>query len=107
MNLVMDVSRVMPKGYHFVMRHNSPDNVKRLAPSVNRCRVAPVRYYFIDFEYSVHYYGGRESARTSEVIGGRINKLPELSTPGPYNPFKIDVYNLGEVFLDILEVRHE
>lgn len=106
MNLVMDVSRMMPEGYHFFRPHSAPNNITRLAPFVNRCRVTPMRYYFIDFEYSVHYRYGRESARTFEVVGGRrLNKVPELASPGPYNPFKIDVYNLGEAFLDIFKAR--
>ncbi|KAH9843772.1 uncharacterized protein C8Q71DRAFT_730007 [Rhodofomes roseus] len=59
----------------------------------------PIKYYFIDFGLSVHIPLGR---RGTLVLGneGRDRDAPELRRGDkvPYDPFKLDVFLLGNLF---------
>ena len=56
-----------------------------------------MRYYFIDFGLSTDYPEGIDNA--SDVgIYGQNKTVPELSDTVPYNPFKVDIYQLGSAF---------
>ena len=56
-----------------------------------------VRYYFVDFGISTYI---PEDASTKLVTGnlGRDQDPPELSTTIPYDPFKLDVFIIGNMF---------
>jgi len=91
-NMMMDGRRLFPRGWHPQSGEMSVDAelmVGELHPS--RSLVGGVRYYYVDF--------GLSSRGTSKVLGldGQI-RAPELSDEIPYDPFMVDVYDLGLVF---------
>lgn len=71
-----------------------------LGSPLRRCQ-GRARYYYIDFGISSHFPAGTEGPRL--VVGdiGRDQTVPELSDTEPYDPFKLDVYVLGNFFLEI------
>ncbi len=101
-NFVMDSGEVCPKGFLFA-RPNTLDG-KNHTPYVHRCRISsPLRYYIIDFESSWHYPDGK---RTARAINARcqLKTSPEWNSDAPYNPFFLDVYNVGLTLLEICQV---
>lgn len=58
---------------------------------------APVKYYFIDFGISTRFEEGR-SSRLVTGIHGRERDVPELSRNVPYDPFKVDIFILGNCY---------
>ncbi|KAF7310387.1 Protein kinase domain-containing protein [Mycena chlorophos] len=100
-NLMMDGSRVVPGGSHFYAHWAHPNNLRVRFRWRDRCSVTPVNYYFIDFGLSEYYPDGQDSA---VGIGsyGQDGSVPEFHLDEPHNPFKIDVYQLGNAFLRVL-----
>jgi hypothetical protein len=100
-NLMMDITNVVPKGSHFASwrTHDGID----LQPFEwkERWSVRPVQYYLIDFGISLQLPN-----KDAGTIGiwGRDRTVPELSKTEWYDPFKVDVYQLGRVFLEMIEV---
>ncbi|KAK7691445.1 hypothetical protein QCA50_004844 [Cerrena zonata] len=94
-NIMMDGRLLFPQGHHPVRLDYLADGV-RDAPCLNR-QDHPVRYYFIDFGISSHFKEGDSLL----VLGtkGRDKDPPELSEYRPYNPFPLDVFILGNVYL--------
>ncbi|KAF8907790.1 kinase-like domain-containing protein [Mucidula mucida] len=100
-NFVMDSGEVCPKGFLFA-RPETLDG-KNHTPYVHRCRISsPLRYYIIDFESSWHYPDGK---RTARAINARcqLKTSPEWNSDAPYNPFFLDVYNVGLTLLKICQ----
>ncbi|KAJ6460727.1 hypothetical protein DFH09DRAFT_1496906, partial [Mycena vulgaris] len=60
----------------------------------NRCCVGPVNYYYIDFGLSMYFPGGKDTALTTGTLR-TFKTIPELSLTVPYNPFKVDIFQLG------------
>lgn len=101
-NLMMDASALYPKGFHPALPVLLPDR-SDLAPSRSRL-FAPLRYYYADFGISVHIIPGQSPLVTGGY--GRDQEVPELSFTDRYDPFKVDVFILGNVFRkEILDVR--
>ena len=95
----MDARSLHPRGFHPVLTPFSPD-LKSEAERIPRfASPTPVKYYFIDFGISVHIPAGRPRLVLGE--DGIDRQVPELSSTVPYDPFKVDVFVLGNV------VRHE
>lgn len=92
---MMDGNPLFPQGHHPVRLDYLADGV-RDAPCLNR-HDHPVRYYFIDFGISSQFSEGDSLL----VLGtkGRDKDPPELSEYRPYNPFPLDVFILGNVYL--------
>ncbi|KAI0829362.1 kinase-like domain-containing protein [Trametes gibbosa] len=94
-NIMMDASGLYPRGFHPILQDDLPDITAR-APVLSRTS-ANIRYYFTDFGIS-----SRFSAQDDNrfVVGreGLDKSVPELSNDVPYDPFKVDVYILGNVF---------
>lgn len=92
----MDPGDMYPQGYH-VQHINFLPNIKNPAPHVPRIASRlPVKYYYVDF--------GISSMFTPEhipklVVGrdGRDREVPELSGRTPYDPFKVDVFIIGNL----------
>lgn len=64
----------------------------------------PTRYYYIDFGLSAKFNPGEETISPINIGGDK--SLPEYENPlGMYNPFKADIYTLGnlirEDFMDV------
>ncbi|KAJ6498044.1 hypothetical protein C8R47DRAFT_1112658 [Mycena vitilis] len=100
-NMVMDATRAIPGGYHFSQpwTENGVDfGVYWRARSF----VSPVEYYFIDFGLSDYCPDGPEATRDVGVFG-QDKTVPEFSDTVSYNPFKVDIYQLGNVFMDLLK----
>ncbi|KAJ7186572.1 kinase-like domain-containing protein [Mycena filopes] len=92
-NMVMDENRVIPKGSHF-SRPRTHAGVWGLFSWNDRCTVGPVDYYYIDFGLSSYHAGGKDTAlQLGELRTFRT--IPELSQTVPYNPFKVDIFQLG------------
>ena len=99
----MDGDLLYPRGFHPVAQGRLP-NTGDFAPQISRCKRA-VKYYFIDFETSVKFPSDDTSPRL--VVGslGRDRDVPELSDTVPYDPFKVDIFTVGNIFKTVfLEV---
>jgi hypothetical protein len=105
LNLMMEESRVVPKGSHFKFS-SSHDGVNLNLTWQHRCTVAPVRYFYIDFGLSRWHPHGHESAKALGVVG-QLKDIPELSATVPYNPFKLDICQLGRTILEVIEVSDQ
>ena len=90
----MDADALYPCGYHPVDLHSLPDR-SGVAPRFSR-EHSLVKYYYVDFGIS-SYIPRRSSDRL--VVGelGRDREVPELSATVPYDPFKVDVFIIGNV----------
>ncbi|CAL1711872.1 unnamed protein product [Somion occarium] len=94
-NIMMDGRPLFPQGHHPVRLDYTADGVFD-APCLSR-QDHPVRYYFIDFGISSRFKRGEIPL----VIGtkGRDKEPPEMSDTHPYNPFPLDIFVLGNVYL--------
>lgn len=102
-NLMMDADRMYPEGFHPVRIHHTPDR-SDFAEHTSRS-AGTVKYYFIDFGISVYI---PENLRPKLVTGalGRDQDPPELSEQVPYDPFKLDIFIIGNMFKrDFYKVR--
>ena len=99
---MMDESRVVPKGSHFGCPWSHDGSGYNLTWR-HRCSVSPVDYYYIDFGLSSWYPGGKETATSIGAVG-QVKSVPELSDTVPYNPFQVDIYQLGYTILEVAEV---
>ncbi|KAF7306339.1 Protein kinase domain-containing protein [Mycena indigotica] len=99
-NMLMDATNVIPGGYHFSYNSSEDGNYHHRIRWRDRCAVAPVQYYFIDFGLSSFFPEGEEAARDVGIFG-QDKTVPELSDTVPYNPFKVDIYQLGNVFVKL------
>ena len=78
------------------MEHHLPDDVTTFAPVLPRSSV-PVTYYFVDFGISTQF----DPEDTNRFVTGAdgLDREPlELSDDIPYDPFKLDVFDLGIYF---------
>lgn len=92
---------MFPRGFHPVTNSSLPDNILRAAPVLPRARVQVmyyfIDYYFIDFGISSHF----EPDDTNRLVTGTKGldeDVPELSADVPYDPFKVDIFILGNLF---------
>ncbi len=102
-NIMMDASSLFPKGFHPVRLEYSPD-ARGSVHQLSRAK-AHVKYYFVDFGISVHC----PTDSPKLVVGGygRDQDVPELSFDVPYDPFKLDIFILGNMFRrQICNVSH-
>jgi hypothetical protein len=83
-----------PLGFHPV--HDVfLDDVTTFAPVISRLG-AGVKYYFVDYGISSYFPPG---SQRELVFGtaGRDQDVPELSNSVPYDPFKVDIFTIGNV----------
>ncbi len=90
----MDADRMFPHGFHPVKDLLLHDLLTP-APAIPR-RDVGVKYYFVDYGISSHFPTGSEPRL---VLGrdGRDQDVPELSDEVPYDPFKVDIFTIGNV----------
>ena len=84
-----------PEGFHPISLRRTPDysdNAKYQSRTT-----AGAKYYYVDFGISVHI---PEALRPKMVTGilGRDQDPPELSETVPYDPFKLDIFIIGNMF---------
>ncbi|KAJ3496304.1 hypothetical protein NLJ89_g10505 [Agrocybe chaxingu] len=94
-NIMMDARPIFPNRWHPVSETYSPDYAS-YARSLSRID-HPVRYYFIDFGLSHRFQPGQQHVVMD--YGGADHDVPELETAQPYDPFRVDVYTLGNIFM--------
>ena len=93
-NIMMDGNHLYPGGFHPIRQICSPDGTSVAWP-MSRSHFH-VQYYYIDFSLSVYI---PPDVQPKLVVGifGRDQEPPELSDSIPYDPFKLDVFILGNV----------
>ncbi|KAF5388388.1 hypothetical protein D9615_000863 [Tricholomella constricta] len=102
-NIMMDAQPILPSGWHFVAYNCAVDGVTPIAPLA---RIDyPVRYVIIDFDCSV--WLSPSQSRLIRKFGGRDGDPPEYKSREPYDPFKIDVFTLGNVFYKDFYQKYE
>ncbi|KAH9920912.1 kinase-like domain-containing protein [Fomitopsis serialis] len=94
-NLMMDGGPLLPQGFHPTRTAFLPD-CRTVAWPLSRSH-NPVKYYFIDFGLSVYIPSDVQPKLTTGCYG-RDQEPPELSDMNPYDPFKLDIYTMGNVF---------
>ncbi|KAF8193345.1 kinase-like domain-containing protein [Pholiota molesta] len=99
-NLAMDISKVIPKGSHFANWETHDGLDWQHFEWKERWSVRPVQYYIIDFGISLPL---PEKNLVTFGVWGRDKTVPEMSPTSQYNPFKVDVYQLGRVFLHMID----
>ncbi|OSD00975.1 kinase-like protein [Trametes coccinea BRFM310] len=98
-NLMMDAKALYPNGYHPVRLGYTPDTLYPVTALPRAGR--KVRYFYIDFGLSARFPEGSSSYVLGDV--GRHADVPELSKTVPYDAFKVDIYSLGNVYLQLFE----
>lgn len=92
-----------PEGFHPV-KYAFKRDYSGWAPYIPRS-VVGVRYYFADFGISVHRPGEERQEFVTGVVG-RDQEPPELSDIIPYDPFKLDIFIIGNMlrkeFCDVI-----
>ncbi|KAL7282051.1 hypothetical protein ACG7TL_003518 [Trametes sanguinea] len=92
-NVMMDAPALFPRGFHPDMDYKLPD-MSGPAPVLSRSD-APVRYYLIDFGISTRFTP--DMPRLVVGCDGLDQEPPELSVTVPYDPFKLDVFLIGNL----------
>jgi hypothetical protein len=91
-NIMFDPSEMYPQGHHPVSLDRSL-NFKRRAKCYSRTE-RPPRYYLIDFGLSRRYHS-RDVL--DETLRGGDKSAPEHRRGGRCNPFRTDIYYLGNL----------
>lgn len=94
-NIMIDPEPIYPSGFHPVSRTRLPD-LSGFATNLSRTEVT-LKYYYIDFGISV-YIPPESTQRLVVGEDGRDQDPPELSEDVPYDPFKLDVFIIGNMF---------
>lgn len=102
LNLMMDSSKMIPGGFH-PQRPFTENGVRFKLKWKSRTSVAPVDYYIIDFGLSSWFRDPTVDTRTTGKYG-QNKKVPEFQSPDPHNTFKVDIYQLGDVINELMEV---
>ncbi|KAL1741490.1 kinase-like domain-containing protein [Schizophyllum fasciatum] len=94
-NLMMDSSELLSGGFHFSAPSCTPDGSFGLIFR-DRADVNPVKYFVIDLGLATLL-----PSRDSKVTGiyGQDRTVPEHTWDSLYDPFKVDIYQLGRVIL--------
>ncbi|KAF9555262.1 hypothetical protein CPC08DRAFT_643130 [Agrocybe pediades] len=104
LKLMMDPSKVAPRGFHYQYPYYTED-LKKSAKYLDRKSVSSVNYYFIDFE-TARILAPETYGDDPQFLGiiGQDKTVPEWSKPPQaYNPFRLDVYQLGGVIRRLVE----
>ncbi|KAF9553954.1 hypothetical protein CPC08DRAFT_713328 [Agrocybe pediades] len=102
LNLMMDAAKVLPGGFHFARPLRKPDGKGSVKPRSRRA-VGPIKYYIIDYELAFYYPGNEDD---SYGTFGQDKTVPEFADEyALYDPFKLDVYQMGGV-IQILAQRY-
>jgi len=93
-NFLMDADAMYPEGFHPVKQMYKRD-YSGWATYIPRS-VAGVRYYFADFGISTHL-PEENPQKLVTGVKGRDQQPPELSETVPYDPFKLDIFIIGNM----------
>ncbi|KAJ7652091.1 kinase-like domain-containing protein [Mycena polygramma] len=90
-NFVMDSTELIPSGFHFGAPDFTPDFKHFIKP---RHRFAVnVSYYIIDFNTALINPGPGQAMYPV----GQDRTVPEYESENPYDPFKLDIYQVGNI----------
>ena len=94
-NILFDADAMYPEGFHPISLNMTVDYSGR-AKHTSRTS-AGAKYYYVDFGISVYI---PEAVSPKFVTGalGRDRDPPELSEGIPYDPFKLDIFIIGNMF---------
>lgn len=90
---MMDGRPILPHGWHFVADNCLPNGVDQLSPLARIDH--PVRYYIVDYDCSVRLQPGQSHIISG--FGGRDGDVPEIAKYQPHDPFKVDVFTVGNM----------
>jgi hypothetical protein len=93
-NVLVDAAHMYPLGFHPV-EDLFLDDITTPAPTIPRLE-AGVKYYFVDYGISSYFPAGSQRELVLG-IAGRDQDVPELSNNVPYDPFKVDIFTVGNV----------
>ena len=93
-NVLLDAIHMYPLGFHPV-EDIYLDDITTLAPVITRLE-AGAKYYFVDYGISSYFPAGSQRELVLGVAG-RDQDVPELSNSVPYDPFKVDIFTIGNV----------
>ncbi|KAF9473320.1 hypothetical protein BDN70DRAFT_997697 [Pholiota conissans] len=94
-NIMMDASKIVPNGFHFV-RWWSTDGIKWNVLWKERWSVRPTSYYFIDFETSFLLPRTPDLMFVNTGPLGQDKSVPEFNNGSThYDGFKLDIYQVG------------
>ena len=104
-NIMMDGSAMYPDGFHPVRQHLDLSAKIEVVP-MSRTMSKP-KYYIIDFDGSVWFPADMPAElRTATGKHGADDEVPEMSQSVPYDPFKVDIFQFGNVIKkEFLEAR--
>ncbi|CDO69429.1 hypothetical protein BN946_scf184791.g24 [Trametes cinnabarina] len=102
MNIMMDASSLYPDGHHPVRTGYTAD-ARYPATALPRGSRS-VTYVYIDFGLSSQFPEGV----STYVVGcvGRDKEAPELSSTVPYDPFKVDIFALGNLYFNEFQQKY-
>ena len=95
-NLMMDATSLYPDGFHPIRTNSLPERITHAATLLSRNDV-PVTYYYVDFGIST-WLKPEDTDRLVVGSDGLDQDVPELSDDVPYDPFKVDIFVLGNFF---------
>ncbi|KAJ7102602.1 hypothetical protein B0H15DRAFT_876211 [Mycena belliarum] len=118
-NLMMDARGLIPNDWHFVLpaTYNGVQVSKSLT-SQPRPPVSQVNYFVIDFGLTSEFYDGPENVggkygqdkTVPEMLEWKRSESEKLKSDKPdtialhtFDPFKVDIYQLGNVILKLVE----
>ncbi|KAL6306741.1 hypothetical protein BKA93DRAFT_772601 [Sparassis latifolia] len=95
-NIMMDASMLYPHGFHPIRGLRLPDGITFNKPLSRAGK--PIKYYYVDFGISVYC---PQDVHPKLVVGvdGRDRDVPELSPDVPYDPFKVDIFIIGNLLI--------
>lgn len=105
-NIMMDPKPTYPNGFHPIVTLRNR-NYKGAAKHYTRT-ARPTKYYLIDFGLSIKFSSTHENPVAIPIFGGD-RTVPEFQTNpcGLYNPFRTDVYYIGNMIReDFLQVQY-
>uniref|UniRef100_A0A8H8CK66 Protein kinase domain-containing protein n=1 Tax=Psilocybe cubensis TaxID=181762 RepID=A0A8H8CK66_PSICU len=92
LNFMMDPTDVIPSSFHHGDNYYQPDGKTRIEFK-DRCSVSRVKYYIIDFEFANYF----PNNKLCVGLYGQQKDVPEMSRTVPYDPFKLDVFQVGKL----------
>ncbi|KIJ39053.1 hypothetical protein M422DRAFT_130231, partial [Sphaerobolus stellatus SS14] len=96
-NIMMDSSQLIPRGFHFANENTHDGVTNGKFDFKDRRDVAPVSYYFIDFGLSSRSPSFEKRGNFTGRVG-QDRTVPKISDTIAWDPFKVDIYQLGSVF---------
>lgn len=91
---MMDATHLYPQGFHPVYMDSLPDGFTPAKPLSKHGHL--VQYYYIDFGISVRIAPQKQSKLVTGQ-DGQDREPPELHRDEPYDPFKLDIFLVGNV----------